>query len=512
MGNGRIDGAVPSTAYVPAGPVYPVAIAQEGETLSQLANRLHGQGINVDVSTLLKLNPHLSDTTRLTAGQQVQMPMSAGENLPMVEGVSDPSKTDSTSSAAPPTVAKDDPINKSMVQMKLDGTAPGSKLVGMSLGKNSNHQDVTVKREIGSVHGYDDKLQAMAVARLSHAEPAALVQVDGKWHAVQTTADAKYFDGKQETRTHTEGKLTVQGLPSHSEIVKARQEFVTTKKELGTVNHVIDNQQAQSSQQAKEERQERDRLEEKLKAAQAQLAKLMFGDDVQFIRSPIDKTPGKINIVAKLEAAGDEGPVFQQGDHFKDMQTAIEVRLDQLEDPDRAEGVLYHEVSHSQDTEFAQQWVNKYEHESNHIFVDGAPGKQIFQNWIDAQTKTHPPRLSKAEAELIVDMAERDGRTTEAKAFVHSALAALQAGNPEVCKKEFTAYANNTFTEHHRSGIYQNPKDGSEVKQALIHELQSEYKKMPKEMQTQLDEAVAAARAANPESWLSHLPFPPHKG
>jgi hypothetical protein len=54
---------------------------------------------------------------------------------------------------------------------------------------NGVQQAVVVKREVGSTQGYDDRLQATAVARMFRAEPAVVVQSrDGKWHALETTA------------------------------------------------------------------------------------------------------------------------------------------------------------------------------------------------------------------------------------------------------------------------------------------------------------------------------------
>src|SRR5262249_19748077 len=68
--------------------------------------------------------------------------------------------------------------------------APGSlKFDGVLLGTNRNKQEVRVKREVGGTQGYADRLQAIAVARLAKAEPAAVVLgTDEEWHAWETRA------------------------------------------------------------------------------------------------------------------------------------------------------------------------------------------------------------------------------------------------------------------------------------------------------------------------------------
>jgi hypothetical protein len=48
---------------------------------------------------------------------------------------------------------------------RVGQAAQGPKFVGMRLGLNDDMQEVKVKREVGSTQGYDDRLQAIAVAR-----------------------------------------------------------------------------------------------------------------------------------------------------------------------------------------------------------------------------------------------------------------------------------------------------------------------------------------------------------
>ena len=514
MGNGRIDApGIAGSGFNPAAdsPYFPVATVQLGETsLSQVANRLHAQGLPVDLDSLQKLNPQISDSTPLVPGQWIRVPAAAGQDLPMMQGTGDLADSPIMSPSSPSTPAspKDDPISKTALQMRIDAQAAATqKLLKsiVSLGTNDSGQQVMIKRELGSPRGYDDQRQAIAVARLAHAEPAAVVQMDGRWHAVETTAEARYKDGKDLTRIHTEGNVQIHGLAPFHEIETARKEVVSRKKQLVEFSGANKEEQEQQSDHIEAKRRE---IIEELKRSREKLATLLFAvelAEIQFNRSPNDRSAGKINITANTGSAGDEGPLFQQGDHFRDQKSAIEINLEQLEDPAMAEGVLFHEVSHLKDTEMAQDWVKKYEQESGHTFVDGPPGRKPFEAWMKAQTTGDHPRLSKADAELVVDMAERDGRTSEARAFVHSALAALEAGAPDIATRELSLYASHTLTEHNKTGSYQNPVDNSEVKDQLKHEIQDAYKHMPKEMQQQLKDAIAEAHKANPESWISQI-------
>ncbi len=491
MGNGKIGGATGTGSTSFAQNYYPVAFVQPGETnLSQVAQRLAAKGVRVDLDSLRKANPHLSDSTKLTPGQQIRLPLSAGENMPMVEGVSEPPPAPSAPSAR----LSDDPIAKSIAQLRLRG------LANLRLGVNSSGAEVRVKREVGSPQGYDDKLQAIAVARLGGAEPAAVVQdAGGKWHAFETTAPANGIGG------------AVYALPSSSLIEDLRKQVIELKTRLKEFDKLMT---SNGGRLPKALVPERDEAIAKITSARKQLAALLFGvpeSEIQFNYSSRNKTPGKINLTAKLPSAGMEGPVFGQGKDFEDESTAFEIGLDQLENPAIASGVLFHEVTHSKDGELARKWVKQYEQETKRMFVERPPDaqnwKDPFEDWINAQAAKQPPRLSRADAELVVDMAHRDGRTTEARAFVHAALAALQAGAPEVAKHELVTYAGNTRTENHKSGVYANPKDNSLVKDALKAELQQAYRKMPKPMQQQLVAAIEAAKKANPEAWISQVKF-----
>jgi hypothetical protein len=169
----------------------------------------------------------------------------------------------------------------------------------------------------------------------------------------------------------------------------------------------------------------------------------------------------------------------------------------ELENPAGAEAVMFHEVSHLSDFELAQTWVKKFERESGHTFVSGPAGREVFQKWMMAQA---PKRITPAEAELVIDQAANVNSTTEARAFSHAFLAALQAGAPAVATDQLVTYAKAL-----KRGEYGAPASQSQVVASLVQELQTAYKKMPKDQQKQFEAALAAAKQANPNTWLSDL-------
>src|SRR6185503_14867239 len=102
---------------------------------------------------------------------------------------------------------------------------------------------------------------------------------------------------------------------------------------------------------------------------------------------------------------------------------AFEVDLaDLVADPTGSQVTLFHEVAHMKHHELAQKWVKKYEEKTGRKFANYPPEAiKYFETWIKAQpTKV----LSKADGELIVDIAANRNSTTEALANVHSFLAA----------------------------------------------------------------------------------------
>jgi len=61
---------------------------------------------------------------------------------------------------------------------------------GLKLGRNRAGREVEIKRELGTLGGYDDRLQAIAVARLAGIDPTAVGRdATGRWHALELTDD-----------------------------------------------------------------------------------------------------------------------------------------------------------------------------------------------------------------------------------------------------------------------------------------------------------------------------------
>ncbi|HMK23987.1 MAG TPA: hypothetical protein VK466_16755, partial [Terriglobales bacterium] len=396
--------------------------------------------------------------------------------------------------------------------VKQSNATSFTKLVGLSLGENQSHQEVKVKREIGSSEGYDDKLQAIAVARMAHTDPAAVVRVNGKWHAVETSAQMEptYYDGEDMTRIRNKGDITFEAMPSYADVKSARDQVASLHQQLDKLEQRIKEKDGNPD----DLKQQRDEVFGKLQQARHQLAGLLFAaddTDVQFNTRPFNDTPGKINIDPYGKPDDPLGDTHYEGGKSFDSgaRPTFGIKLDELENPDEAAGVLFHEVGHVHDMEMARKWVDTYTKETGKLFVPGGEGRKPFETWIKEQAAKHPPRLSKTEAEMVVDRAsESDGRTSEARSFVETALTAIQVGAPQVAIQQFETYAKNTKTEHHRSGNYQNPQDRSIVPDALTQEVLEAYKHMSKDQQKQLQDAIAAAKAANPESWVAKIKLP----
>jgi hypothetical protein len=201
------------------------------------------------------------------------------------------------------------------------------------------------------------------------------------------------------------------------------------------------------------------------------------------------------------------------GDGFQQKKdSAIEIDLaDLLANPTGSQVTLFHEMVHLKHYELAQEWVKKY---PGIIVLDPPKAFEVFKKWIANQPSTE---LSQADKELIVHLVQNDNATTEALANVQSFLAALQAGDPDQAKAELVKYAK-ALLPGTKSG-YPNPPNGSAVLAALTKELQAAYRKMPKAMQDQFDDALKAAKQvvkdeadkwkaakkSMPDLWISSL-------
>ena len=503
---------------------------QSGETtLAAVAKRL-GQ----DVEALLQANPQIRDPNSLKAGQDIHLPQAEArpEQAPAETAIAAPEagwaqalQDDPTAKAiaklqlqqrvplapnaganpaqgGPGTVLswkRDQGAAGSSTAVKAQAPAAGSVTVGARLGVNGKGEEVRVKREVGSTQGYDDKWQAMAVARLGGAEPAAVVLVDKKWHALETTAaiDAKFSPANATQVMH--------GLPSSADIADAQKRV----KELQTRLEELRNMKP-----TKDVEQQKDQVVEALTKANLRRASLILGvpeSDIRFKGNPSGREAGYINIIPNKDAnapAGSHGPAPGQGGELEfkpGMTGAFDINYSTLDSPAWAQLTLYHEVEHQKHWDRAQEWVKTYEKETGRPFVRA--GLKYFKDWMEDQAaKVKPPRLSKADADLVVDVAGNFDGMTEARANMRAVLTAFQAGAPDLAAKALTAYAS-ALTPKSQGGLgrYSTPHPKSQFMIGLREELRAAYQKMPKDVQRKFDDAIAAAKKQYPNAWVSEL-------
>jgi len=258
-----------------------------------------------------------------------------------------------------------------------------------------------------------------------------------------------------------------------------------------------------------------------LEDAQLTLAAAVLGvpkGDLLLIDKSSQRIPGKINIVRQdnPQSLGRTGSVGSAPDGFQQgKDSAIEIDLaDVLANPTGSQVTLFHEMDHLKHYKLAQHWIEKFAGKGKTITLDPPAEFDAFKKWLAGQPSKD---LSQTDKELIVNLIRNDNATTEALANVHSFLAALQAGDPDQAKRELVKYAT-ALLPGKRSG-YANPPNGSEVIAALTKELQTAYRKMPKAMQDQFDDALKAAKQvvkdeaekwkaakkSMPDLWISSL-------
>jgi hypothetical protein len=372
-------------------------------------------------------------------------------------------------------------------------------LAGTKLGVNGSGEDVKVKREVGSPQGYGERWQAMAAARMAGAEPAAVVLgADKKFHALQLTAamDSKF--------AAADPKRFVQAVPSSADIADAQKRVKDLKARLNQLN---------SEEPTDAVNTEKDAVRAELAKADLHRASVVLGvpeSDIRFQSTFSGQQPGVINIVPDSpgDTPGSHGPAPGQGGEngFKPgMSDAFRIAYSALDDPASAQETLFHEVEHRAHWALAQHWAQSYERETGRMFVAG-PGMKYFAQWMQDQAAKQPPRLSKADAELVVDIAGNRSGKTEAAANMRSVELALQAGKPELAAKALMAYARAlTPRSQGGKGAYATPALQSQFMQGLIREIRNTYQNLPPDMQRKFEDAVAAAKQKYPGAWVSDL-------
>jgi len=391
---------------------------------------------------------------------------------------------------------------------------------GATLGTNSAGKLVKATREVGGSQGYDDRLQAISVARLAKAEPAAVVLgADQKWHSVQTSVAFEVGPVSGAARTSAVSK--VYGLPSIAGLAATEKQI----KDLTAKLARLDGLESEYNTDPEFRRAvkgsnipipaaiEGERKKARLALAQAKQtrAAVILGvaeSEINFIRSVTSgRTAHQVNVVETHQPGtpgGGHSPLgggleFQEG-----LGSALSIDQPELDDPARAQAVLFHEAQHRSDWDFAQAWIQTYRKETGRSWIKGQSGRKPFEDWLNEQVKLR--RLSKADVELVVMQTLDSSAYTEARANVRSFLAALQTGDADGARRELVGYAHALKPKKSGGGgQYSSPAPGSQVQAALAAELKAAYLKMTTVMQRQYDGIVAAAMAENPSAWISDL-------
>jgi hypothetical protein len=346
---------------------------------------------------------------------------------------------------------------------------------GLKLGRNRAGREVEIKRELGTLGGYDDRLQAIAAARLAGVDPAAVGRdAAGRWHAFELTDD---FYGATYAPGGGAALAEVYGLPSSAGIAAQR----TT----------VENLKAHSSDVAAQ-----------LNAANRELYALILGVDggeVLVNRTSFDRKGGKVNVTTELAKdpnakLGGHGRESRQDESFEPgAKSAFELNPSTFTTPARAQAVLFHEVSHLKDYELTQRWVSTYE-KAGATFV-GGPGVQYFERWLKGKT-------SAAEAQVVADIASGAQATTEARAYVRTAIAAFDVGAGVEAAAQLVSYAKGMA-----SGKIAIPAqaDRNPVVLELKAELAAYRQRLGRADKQGFDAAIAAAVKENPKSWLAGI-------
>ncbi len=381
---------------------------------------------------------------------------------------------------------------------------PGeSKFVGMRLGKSGSGEDVRVIKGIGSPEGYDDRLQAMAVARLWKAEYAAVVQGlagDDKWYALEVSAPLS--DNTADTPTRA-----VYPVRPLSSISDEQKKDYAIRQRWDEIHHPKDPDSVDPRQQ-KEKEAELTKDWAKANVARASAILGIPESEIELHESSGDAAAGKVNIIEKPpqnQGNARTGPVGAVGAGSAGAQYAIQVDFDTLFNPGEAQAAFFHETIHLQDFRVAQMWADQYRKEKNSSFDPGdAAAFDRFQDWIN--TKRGQGKISKPDAEIVKQLVGRgknySGAGTEVRANLRTFLELLRAGQPALAAKKLSDYAVALLT-----GSIETPEEKSPVRQELAQELSAAYQEMSETMKDQYDTAVAAALKENPKAWIIDLDF-----
>jgi hypothetical protein len=475
----KVSGASSSAPSVSNEPTKGTELVHEGESnLNEVAKRLGVSG-----QALRDANPQIK-------GNKVQ----AGQELKLPEKQSSKSQSKTQDSAPQAKRRSSDSSSSRTAEMKLAGRyveaslrnhvetsggsakpADASSLNGMRLGWLKDGSEVKISRDLSPAGGHETRMEAIAYARLTGANPAAVVKdCEGKWHAVQT--DKNFYGG---FRASSDNPLQqVEGLAHFDKgELKQLQDKIDEASKKGDTDEVA-----------------------RLRKTQAALIFGVQDSEINFIRNSSDRVAGKININAGQAGGGMHGAERAPNSNFDPTKkNAMEISLQELGDPNNAPGIIFHENSHAKDYALTQHWVKQYETETGSKFIPGDKGDPAFTLWVNKQA---PKRLSRADAELVSDVSANANGSSEAKAYVGTFINALKAGNPDAAAAQLKTYAEGMLSRPHQKI---NRPTGGNVEMELKRQLETEYRKMPQEMKKQFD-AIFKELSESPkysDAWIS---------
>jgi hypothetical protein len=349
------------------------------------------------------------------------------------------------------------------------GTA--SPFNGLRIGWKDGHE-VKITRSLSPAVGHETRMDAVAFARLSGADPTAVVRdSNGKWHAVEL--DGNFHGG---TKLASDNNLrNVEGLTHFDQKnLEAIQQEITQAQQKGDYEEVSRLQKSQAA--------------------------LVFGVDeseINFIKNSNERVAGKININTGKSGGGLHGAEKAPNSNFDPTKkNAMEIGIKELANPKNASAIIFHENSHAKDYALTQHWIGEYEKETGKKFVPGDKGDIGFTTWINSQA---PKKLSRADAEVVSDVSANANGSSEAKAYVGTFINAIKAGNPEAAATQLRSYAAGMLSRPQKI----NRPTGAHVELELKRQLEIEYQKMPKEMKAQFDKTFQEIAKNYPDAWIS---------
>ncbi|MBL8956140.1 MAG: hypothetical protein JNK82_35530 [Myxococcaceae bacterium] len=285
---------------------------------------------------------------------------------------------------------------------------------------------VFVKQSYSPVEGHRTKEQALAAARMSGADNAMAVKDrDGRWHAVAATKPVKAEAAKA-------GVATLHDCPpaayaSMHKAAMAETDFAKKEAQL------------------------------------KKLASITYGvpeDDIKVLKVGDAPEAGKINISLDKDMqgagqltsgcnCGKSHENFNAGD--KDKKYAVTVRADQLADPKKAAGVMFHELTHAEDYRRAQdvyaayakanpkgaEALSKLDFASRgdwqqHETMAAAKPQSDLQKWVLTSKDPALSKLSEAEKMKAIGYITNQHGATEATAYTKSFMQEFRASVKEL--------------------------------------------------------------------------------